>query len=235
MDRNILCSIDGCGNKVNARGWCSKHYSRWRKYGDPLKLGPKPEGPRKCSVEGCETKYHARGFCQNHLVKFKKYGDPTAHHESYMAVQRWLNDHKNYSGNECLMWPFGVNSTGRGSATLRGVQTSAPRAMCTLAHGDPPEEYFHAAHSCGNGREGCVNPKHLRWATPAENVMDRDMHGHNKRGTEVNTNKLTEDDVRYIRSQKGKRTGLSLAKEFGVTAAAISAIMTRKNWAWLED
>lgn len=27
------CSVDGCGMKVNARGWCSTHYSRWRKTG----------------------------------------------------------------------------------------------------------------------------------------------------------------------------------------------------------
>lgn len=32
------CSIEGCGNKVFAKGWCSKHYTRWYKYGDPLTL-----------------------------------------------------------------------------------------------------------------------------------------------------------------------------------------------------
>ena len=30
-----LCSIEGCEKPVhNIRGWCSKHYQRWRRYGD---------------------------------------------------------------------------------------------------------------------------------------------------------------------------------------------------------
>jgi hypothetical protein len=32
------CSIEGCETAVNSRGWCSKHYWRWRKYGDPHKV-----------------------------------------------------------------------------------------------------------------------------------------------------------------------------------------------------
>lgn len=31
-----LCSIDGCDNRIEARGWCNRHYLRWRRYGDPL-------------------------------------------------------------------------------------------------------------------------------------------------------------------------------------------------------
>ena len=31
------CSIEGCEGKFLARGWCRKHYQRWRKNGDPLK------------------------------------------------------------------------------------------------------------------------------------------------------------------------------------------------------
>lgn len=30
-----ICSVDGCGKTVRARGWCSGHWGRWRKYGDP--------------------------------------------------------------------------------------------------------------------------------------------------------------------------------------------------------
>ena len=31
-----VCVIEGCGGKQIARGWCPKHYQRWKKHGDPL-------------------------------------------------------------------------------------------------------------------------------------------------------------------------------------------------------
>lgn len=32
---NETCAIKGCGSKTIARGWCSMHYKRWRRCGDP--------------------------------------------------------------------------------------------------------------------------------------------------------------------------------------------------------
>jgi hypothetical protein len=29
------CEIEGCGNPHVARGWCGKHYMRWKTHGDP--------------------------------------------------------------------------------------------------------------------------------------------------------------------------------------------------------
>lgn len=39
------CTIDGCGGKVLARGYCRRHYERDRKYGDPNLRGV-PGGPK---------------------------------------------------------------------------------------------------------------------------------------------------------------------------------------------
>lgn len=36
------CSIPGCETSVLCRTWCSLHYQRWRRNGDPLALAPKP-------------------------------------------------------------------------------------------------------------------------------------------------------------------------------------------------
>ena len=37
-----VCSIEGCGNKPLARTWCSKHYYRWKRTGDPLATSRTP-------------------------------------------------------------------------------------------------------------------------------------------------------------------------------------------------
>lgn len=42
------CSIDGCTSKSLGYGWCSKHYQRWKRTGDPNNGGNQhPTGPRK--------------------------------------------------------------------------------------------------------------------------------------------------------------------------------------------
>ena len=38
------CTIDGCESKHEARGWCIKHYTRWRQHGDVDSLNGTPVG-----------------------------------------------------------------------------------------------------------------------------------------------------------------------------------------------
>lgn len=35
MNAVKVCSVDGCDRPVQARGWCFRHWKRWRKYGNP--------------------------------------------------------------------------------------------------------------------------------------------------------------------------------------------------------
>lgn len=70
-----LCSIPGCGKKHLASGWCSAHYSRNRRHGDPLSSAV-PTPKRFCAIEGCDRPYEARGYCNNHYKSFAKHGDP---------------------------------------------------------------------------------------------------------------------------------------------------------------
>lgn len=45
------CSINGCEKAVLARGWCSTHYSRWNKHGDPLTSMSTPHGAPLAFIE----------------------------------------------------------------------------------------------------------------------------------------------------------------------------------------
>lgn len=36
MRNERLCTVEDCGAQYIARGWCVKHYQRWKKYGDPV-------------------------------------------------------------------------------------------------------------------------------------------------------------------------------------------------------
>jgi hypothetical protein len=129
-----------------------------------------------CSVIGCEGKVRSSGLCRSHYSRKLKFGDPMAGRTPNGLPMRWLKAHVNHASDECLMWPFG-KTAGYGTIGYAGQRGFlASRLMCILAHGEPPEKGQQAAHSCGRGVEGCVNPRHLRWKTHMENVLEREEH-----------------------------------------------------------
>src|SRR5699024_4454143 len=69
------CLIDECTNKVRARGWCGKHYERWRAHGNPL-YTVIPAYEDNCTVLDCDDKQVAKGYCPSHYNKLKNHGDP---------------------------------------------------------------------------------------------------------------------------------------------------------------
>lgn len=237
--RPSVCVVEGCSNPADVpgcgRGFCVKHYQRYQQHGSPLGGGAeKTKGGAKCKVDGCGKKAQSHRYCQKHLTRLRKYGSTEGHHPRHKVKIRWIEKHSKYEGSDCLKWPFGVGDHGRGTVTISGKTISAPRAMALAAHGDPPTDQHQAAHICGNGHLGCMNPKHLAWKTAAENEADKDVHGTKRMGTDINTSRLTENQVRYIRSQRGLVTGRHLANMFGVTPSAITSVQLRKSWDWLD-
>lgn len=59
------CSIDGCGGAVLARGWCSRHYDRWRRTGNPISTVV-----RECVEDGCGRPTVGQGWCETHYSRF---------------------------------------------------------------------------------------------------------------------------------------------------------------------
>lgn len=197
---------------------------------------------KACAVDGCKRNAHhsaggGRGFCGMHLKRLRKYGDPMAGVPARTfpgEPLRYLYEVAAvYEGDACLIWPFSRTARGYGQVRL-GKQRQAHRAVCEIVNGKPPTPQHEAAHSCGKGHEGCVTPKHLRWATSAENKADRIIHGTVGRGERNGLAKLTEADVLGIRRLAGSASRREIARRFGVSPANISAIITRATWAWLE-
>jgi DNA-binding transcriptional regulator YiaG len=80
----------------------------------------------------------------------------------------------------------------------------------------------------------CVNPKHLRWATPKENMADQYKHGTRVMGEKHPQSKLSEFDVREIRKAADSESQDEIAARFGVSRATVSDIINRRTWDWLE-
>lgn len=85
-------------------------------------------------------------------------------------------------------------------------------------------------HRCDNPI--CVNPDHLFLGTQADNIRDMDKKGRRARvgpqGERAPSAKLTEDQVRAIRSDERSRN--VVAVEYGVRKSAIYKIRRRATW-----
>jgi hypothetical protein len=73
-----------------------------------------------------------------------------------------------------------------------------------------------------------VNPHHLRWATPTENMADMLDHGTRPRGEAHYRSKLTDDAVRQIRASTEEQS--ILARRYGVSQPLISNIRSGAGW-----
>lgn len=187
---------------------------------------------RICQIEGCLTdmKRGANGLCHKHNYRLKKYGDPLSGKPASGTVWRYLVQFmENYKDtDDCIPWPYGRDSFGYGVVTLPGERGGVHRIVCRHFHGEPVAPRNLAAHSCGNGHLGCMNPKHLRWATSKENSEDRERHGNTARGESCGSAKLTEQAVRDIRnSTESLRT---LAVRHGLTIGGVFGAKSGKNW-----
>lgn len=228
-----ICEIKDCANPAERKGMCNLHYQRFKRCGDPLSGKPvKKTHFKKCSVSVCGNLARTKGMCSSHYMRQSRHGDPLKGGLGNGTLFKWIVANKHYEGDECLSWPFSRNTNGYGYASMDGKLAPASRIMCIVAHGPPPSEGMHAAHSCGKGHEGCVNPKHLRWATPLENAGDRELHGTLSRAEAHPSSKLTKDQILEIRDSPKSKA--ELANHYGVSRVTIWRIKQPGHWVWKE-
>jgi hypothetical protein len=115
---------------------------------------------KPCSFPGCvrDTSKGARGLCGAHNMQMKTSG--VLKPVRTTTALGWLKEHIGYDGDECLTWPYSLDKkTGHGSVNVNRKIEDPSRLMCAFAHGEPPTPRHEAAHSCGKGHKGCVNPR----------------------------------------------------------------------------
>ncbi|WP_167543982.1 HNH endonuclease [Methylobacterium aquaticum] len=159
--------------------------------------------------------------------RLRRYGDPLGGGTFAGQPMAFARQAAATKQDECITWPFGTDGHGYGRICSDG----AHRIVCEIAHGLAPTSEHEAAHSCGNGHRGCVNPGHLRWATHKENHSDRILHGTNNAGETHGANKLTAQSVAEIRRLFADgSTKASLARSFNVSESCVRKIISGKNW-----
>ena len=168
------CAVDDCTFTGSLqRGWCRKHYDRWRLNGDPLVLR---RVRHACSVEGCDGLSQARDLCRKHYDRWYRYGDPLGVSSRPNARTRFLSKVDRRGIDECWPWLGTVRADGYARFLLNGREEQAHRAAHILFVGPIPDGY-EVDHVRANGctRTDCVNwVRHLEAVTPYENNMRSD-------------------------------------------------------------
>jgi predicted small metal-binding protein len=136
-----------------------------------------------------------------------------------------------------------VGRYGHRSVDVGGRWFSVHR-LVALAFIGPCPEGHEIAHENGDATDNRV--MNLSWKTHADNIRDRTRHGRTASRERHGMAKLTEDQVRDIRSRyKGRGLGCkasnggpsqrSLAEEYGVTEECVWRIIKRKTWASIPE
>lgn len=151
-------------------------------------------------------------------------------------AQEWLRSFLAYppATDECVLWPFSCNRAGREGYPQIAIGRRPHRvSRIVLAElvGPPPHPQSQAAHApviCHEPR--CVNPRHLRWATPADNMADKLLDGTHNRGS-AGRAELTE--VRALAIYHAGGTQAAIAKRYGVSRSTVASIKVGARWSWL--
>lgn len=189
-----------------------------------------------CKIDGCDKPARARGWCVYHYNKWRRHGSPTVQLASRPTGARKFLDEVVlvHDGEGCLVWPFCRDRKGYARIRVAGKTGMVHRLVCEATNGPPPTDRHEVAHSCGNGHKGCVCPRHLRWATRAENLADCVIHGTTNRGERCALAKLDRKQVRAIRALSGTCPRSEIAARFGVSYGTVAKIARGERWGWLE-
>lgn len=209
-------------------------------------MQPKRTVPRTC--QQCFAPFMAAtGDVNRGAAKFCSRGCASEAQKVDPVAAFWAKVDKR-GPDECWPWMGARSESGYGLFAVRKQHTSAHRFSLELKLGRSIKPGMYALHSCpGGDNKWCANPTHLREGSALDNSADARERGQiptgdrsgartkperRVRGSQVNTSRLTTDQVRDIRQRyiPRKVTTTQLAEEYGISHASVSAIIRRKTW-----
>lgn len=185
-----------------------------------------------CSVEGCNTKRKGKGFCAKHLWRFQQNGSPFVVRKNYgegdtAALRFWSRVALTADPERCWEWQGNTTGYGYGNLKVNGRQVDTHQAAWYFTYGEFSKKWI--LHSCDNPR--CVNPRHLREGTPADNTKDMIDRLRGYMGERHYKTDFSAADVLKLRERMALgESDAKLAKEFNTARCTMNAIRHRRNW-----
>ena len=181
-----------------------------------------------CKVVDCVNFARANGMCQTHNMRAWRGRDLHSAGTRSGAGTKFIRENIDCVDDDCLIWPFYRTPTGYGDVNFPHIEGQAHRVMCILAHGKPPSAKHEAAHSCGKGHCGCINPRHLSWKIRIDNIRDKAGHGTQLWGEQVHFAKLTIEQAVYIKYCG--LPGVVMAQQFNIKPTTVYNIRCGRTW-----
>ncbi len=182
-----------------------------------------------CQSPGCKGRREVTAYCGNCYASLRRSGEliKKTGRLRISTGHLWLIGAASYQGEDCLIWPF-CETGGYGVSAFKGQNFRVHIISCVAANGRRPSVDHVAAHNCGTSL--CCNPRHLSWKTQKDNIADKVIHGTALIGEKHHQSKLTELEVREIRSLRGKITRKQMTVKYGVKISTIDNVLDGVTW-----